>query len=368
MIFMLPRNIFVVGEPTFSQHLTFTSCYSIISVKVGDAMKRIIKLLAVILAAFMLSGCSFVADFTSTLIRSLSSPSWKDILSQGQELCEKAMTVVSDRNIPAMYDLFCEKNRTDALRGSIDSFISATGSEKITYGEIERINQPVHFIFDNSDHALLRYEVSDINIGDGNGYSANIILCVYSYYEKTHTGLQYMALYKDNELVSKVGSIIEYYEPKKMPTEFKPIDRDDIFADPINQDFVNCVLYCLNNGDKERFLSLFTPNMRTTAEVKYAEIAALTGAGLESYSQLFHDGLGKGKFKYDHYEQFDDNILIYDILTKDGRLLEIEMHACFIDLSTPSNEGISKFKIRLVENEINDKLEHNVISEITFGA
>ena len=329
-------------------------------------MKGIIKLLAVVLAAFMLSGCSLVADLTSTLVHALTSPSWKDLLTEGQKLCEKTMTVVSDRNTSAMYDLFCEKNKSDTLRSAIDSFFSATGSEQMTYGEIERINQPLHFIFDNSDHALLRYEVSDIDIGDGKIYTANIILCVYSYYEKSQTGLQYMALYNGDNLISKVGSIIEYYEPKEIPTEFKPIDKNDIFADPINQDFVNCVLYCLNSGDKERFLSLFRTSTRTLADIYYSEVAALTGAGLESYSQLVHDGLGKGKFKYDHYEEFGDNITVYDILTKDGKLLEIEMYACLIDLSEPSMEGISKFKIRLVENEINDKLDHNVISEITI--
>ena len=330
-------------------------------------MKNVMKLLAIILTATLLCGCSEVADFTGTLIHGITAPTWKELRAQGRELCEETMTSLSAGNAGDLYELFCNNNKNDDLRAGINRFLESIGNKVNSYGEITQINEPVHFVRNSVDYAIMRFEVGDIDIGGENIYSADVILCPYSYYDPKCNGVQYLAIYNGTDLVCKAGNIIEYYEPQKMPAEFKPIDKTAIFSDPINTDFASCVLYCLDNNDKERFLSLFTESKRTEAEEKYAGISALIGTGLQSYSMMNHDGLGKGKFKYDHYEELSNNIEIYDILTKDGKLLEINLCACLIDLDEPAKEGISFFTIKHVQNEINDKLGHDVISEITIG-
>jgi len=352
------------SERSGSSHLTFILCYSIISVKVGDDMKNLIKLLVIIIAAAMLGGCSLVTDFAGTLFHGLMTPTWKELRKQGLELCEKTMTAVKDGDAAKLYDLFCVNNKNDKLRGGIDRFFESIGGKASSYGEITQMNYPIHFVRDSVDYAIMRFEVSDIDTGGNDLYSADVILCPYSYFDSKHKGLQYLAIYKGDELVCTTGSIIEYYEPQEMPTEFTPVDKEDIFSDPIVRDFGSCVLYSLDNNDKERFISLFAPDKRAAAEEKYAEISVLIDSGLKSYSRIDHDGLGKGCFKYDHYEEFSCNIDIYDILTNDGKMLEIKLYACLINLEEPTKEGISQFTISLVDNQINDKLGHNVISEI----
>ncbi len=325
------------------------------------------KLLAIILTAALLCGCSQAVDLAGTLIHGITSPTWKELRKQGLELCEKTMASVSAGNAGELYELFCVNNKNEELRAGINGFLGSIGNKINSYGEITQINEPVHFVRDSVDYAIMRFEVGDIDIGGESIYSANVILCPYSYYDSKCTGVQYLAIYNGADLVCKAGNIIENYEPQKIPAEFTPIDKADIFSDPINIDFTSCILYCLDTNDKERFLSLFTESKKTEAADKYTEISALIGAGLQSYSMMNHDGLGKGTFKYDHYEKLSNNIEIYDILSNDGKLLEISLYACLIDLDDPSNEGISYFTIKRVQNETNDRLGHDVISEITIG-
>ncbi|MBR5091507.1 MAG: hypothetical protein IK093_18955 [Ruminiclostridium sp.] len=330
-------------------------------------MRKFMKLPAMILAAAMLGGCGKVADFTGTLIHGLTAPTWKELRKQGLELCEETMAAVSDGDKEKLRELFCESNRNDDTGAAADSFFEGVGGSIKSYGEITQINEPIHFVRDSVDYAIMRFEVGDIDAGGGNLYTADVILCPYSYFEDKYRGLQYIAIYDGDELVCKAGKIIEYYEPQEIPAEYTPIDKTDVFSDPIINDFGSCVLYCLDNNDKDRFLSLFAESERAAAAEKYTEISALVGEGLESYSILFHDGLGKGLFKYDHYEELSSSIEINDILTKDGKLLEIDMYACLINLGEPSAEGISTFTIKQVQNEVNDKLGHDVISAITVG-
>ena len=331
-------------------------------------MKNVIKLLAVILAAVMLGGCSQFTDYAGKLIHGLTAPTWKELREQGLELCEKTMASVSHGDADELCELFCGNNRNNDLRTAINSFFESIGGKTNSYGEITQINKPVHFVRESVDYAIMRFEVGEIDIGGEKSYSADIILCPYSYPDEKCKGLQYLAIYNSNVLVCKAGNIIEYYEPQEIPTEFIPIDKNDVFSDPIISDFGSCILYCLDKNDKDRFLSLFTESQRAAAAENYTKISGLIGAGLQSYSKLDHDGTGKGQFKYDHYEELSSNIEIYDILTKDGKLLEINLYACIIDLEKPSDEGISYFTIKHVQSEINDKLEHDVISEITVGA
>lgn len=329
-------------------------------------MKNVKKLLAVILAAALLCGCSEAADLAGTLIHGITAPTWKELRKQGLELCEKTMASVSAGEAGDLYELFCDNNKNEELRAGINGFLKSIGNKINSYGEITQINEPVHFVRDSVDYAIMRFEVDDINIDGESIYSADVILCPYSYYDRKCTGVQYLAIYSGDDLVCKAGNIIEYYEPQKIPSEFTPIDKADIFSDPINTDFASSILYCLDTNDKERFLSLFTESKKTEAADKYTEISALIGEGLQSYSMMNHDGLGKGTFKYDHYEKLSNNIEIYDILTNDGKLLEIDLYACLIDLDEPSKEGISYFQIKHLQKETNDKLGHDVISGITI--
>lgn len=330
-------------------------------------MKNAMKLLALIIAAAVLGGCGLVSDLAGVLIHGLTTPTWKELRKQGMELCEKTMTSVLEGDADVLYELFCDSNKNDDLHTAINGFFDNIGGKISSYGEITQINNPVHFVRDSVDYAIMRFEVGDISTGGEVLYSADVILCPYSYYDEKCKGVQYVAIYNGDELVCGAGGIIEYYDPQKIPEEFTPIDKNDIFSDPIISDFVSSVLYCLDYNDKDRFLSLFAENRRAAAAEKYTEISYLIGTGLQSYSKLNHDGLGKGTFKYDHYEEFSSNIEIYDILTEDGKLLEIKLYACLINLAEPSEEGISEFTIRLVDDQINDKLEHDVISEITVG-
>ncbi|MBP5606026.1 MAG: hypothetical protein J6X60_10875 [Ruminiclostridium sp.] len=330
-------------------------------------MKKMMKLLAIILAAAILGGCGQAVNYVGTLIHGLTAPTWKELRKQGMELCKETMASVADEDAEKLYGLFCDSNRNDELRTAINSFFVSIGNKINSYGEITQINNPIHFVRDSIDYSIMRFEVDDIDAGDKNKYSADVILCPYSYFNDKYKGLQYLAVYNGDDLICQAGDIIEYYEPQKIPAKFTPIDKTEVFSDPINTDFASCVLYCLDNNDKDRFLSLFTGSKRAEASEKYSEISDLIDEGLQSYSMLNHDGTGKGRFKYDHYEELSNNINIYDILTKDGKLLEINLYACLIDLGDLSKEGISYFTIKQIQNEVNNKLEHDIISEITIG-
>ena len=87
------------------------------------------------------------------------------------------MASVSAGDAGDLYELFCENNKNDELRSGINRFSESIGKKINSYGEITQINEPVHFVRESIDYAIMRFEVDDIDIDGESIYSADIILC-----------------------------------------------------------------------------------------------------------------------------------------------------------------------------------------------
>lgn len=325
-------------------------------------MAKIIKLLLTLTLTISLCGC----DLLTTIIDVATSPSSDELDTRTETLYEQTTQAILNKDNSKLYELFCAENQTSETTDEINEFLTSIGEDITSFGEHNLHKMPIHFVYDSTDYAIKQITSNDVLTAEENVYTLNIVMCVNAKDNKDYVGLQYISLCKDKNKICEIGTIIENYTPNEIPKKYKEIDTDQLLSAEIQEEYISNMLYFLNKKDKDGFVSLFSEDLKDTAENKFEEITTLIDGKMKTYSDIDTGAGAGGNYKYDHWEVMDNDVTVYDILADNGNMYEISVSANFINLKEPDEEGIRYFSIRLVENQINGDLEHDVIQEIAF--
>ncbi|MBE6846140.1 MAG: DUF5104 domain-containing protein [Ruminococcus sp.] len=324
-------------------------------------MKRVIGFILCAVMMFVFCSC----DAVDIVVDIINSPSWTEIDEMQEKLCQDTNNAILQKDTAKLMDLFCETNKTEALKEETSKFLSRIEGNITSVSEYEDYRYS-HFVYDSVDYAFMTFRADTVKTDKGRNYSLAVYLCVNDKENEKNVGLQALVLYENENKLCKIGKIIEGYIPQKVSEKYVKIDFDKEDKYEAEKAFMMNLLYYLNQDDKDGFVSMFDGATRSKAEAEYYKIKNMIDGKFVTWSTIDRHGGACGSVAYGHWTDMSNEVDIYDVLTDSGKMYQITIHAEYVNEIDPYEVGIDAFSISLVENELDDTTQHEVISKIEF--